>query len=157
MRASLTSFAAIAVSVLLLACGQADERASPETPVAAERIDTLIADLVDAIQAKQPVFVMEHVADDFADDRGLDYFGVRSLVESYAFRDEAIGARLEAVTVTPADDGAQRVAARVAFAFGQRLVEGAALPPGATIYSLDLVFAKRGERWQAVRGSYRRE
>jgi hypothetical protein len=49
------------------------------------------------------------------------------------------------------------VAARVSFALGQRLAEGAELPEGATTYLLDLVFERRGARWPAVRGRYRRE
>ena len=117
----------------------------------------LLPDLVDAIQAKQPVFVMDHVADSFKDDRGLDYFGVRSLVDTFAFHEEEVGARLESVAITPAENGEQRVAARVAFALGQRLAPGAPLPERAVTYAVDLVFARQGARWQAIRGSYRRE
>lgn len=157
MRASLSSIAAIAISVLLLGCGQTDEATPSTSPAALERIERLLPDLVDAIQAKQPVFVMDHVSPSFKDDRGLDYFAVRGLVESYAFRDEPIGARLESVAISPAGESEQRVAARVSFALGQRLEAGAALPPGAVTYSLDLVFARNGERWQATGGSYRRE
>jgi len=157
LRASLASIAAVAISFPLAACGPTDEP-TPVTPTEAEeKIEELAPALVDAIQAKQPVFVMDHVAPEFVDEGGLDYFGVRSLVEAYAFRDEEVGARLESVSIQPAADGAQAVAARVSFALGQRLAEGAALPPSATTYSLDLVFERRGARWQAVRGRYRRE
>ena len=157
MRASLSSIAVFAISLLLVACGPPDDETPPATPAAQERIDLLLPDLVDAIQAKQPVFVMDHVAEAFKDDRGLDYFGVRGLVESYAFRDEEIGARLESVAISPAEHGLQRVAARVSFALGQRLAASAALPPGAVTYSFDLVFERHGALWQAVGGSYRRE
>jgi hypothetical protein len=157
LRASLSPIAAFAISLLLLACGQADEAKPPPSAATESRLDVLLPDLVDAIQAKQPVFVMDHVAEAFKDERGLDYFGVRGLVESYAFRDEEIGARLESAVITPAENGEQRVAARVSFALGQRLTAGAPLPPGAVTYSFDLVFARNGARWQAVGGSYRRE
>ena len=82
---------------------------------------------------------------------------MRALVEGFAFRDDEVGARLESVAITPGENGRQRVAARVSFALGQRLAEGTPLPPGAVTYSLDLVFARDGARWQAVGGSYRRE
>ncbi len=157
MRASHSSIAAFAVLVLLFACDRSGEEQPASAPTAEEQIERVVPDLVDAIQAKQPVFVMDHVAEGFKDDRGLDYFGVRSLVESYAFRDEEVGARLESVEVAPAADGQQRVRARVAFALGQRLAAGAALPPGAVTYSFDLVFAKNGALWQAIGGSYTRE
>ncbi len=157
MSASSSRITAFALSFVLLGCGEADEAAPASAPASAERIDQLLPDLIDAIQAKQPVFVMDHVSTAFKDDRGLDYFGVRSLVETYAFHDDEVGARLESVTISPAENGAQRVAARVSFALGQRLAAGAPLPPGAVTYALDLVFARDGARWQAVGGSYRRE
>ena len=156
MRASSSSIAAFAISSLLVACGPAGEEKPPSAD-APERIEVLLPDLVDAIQAKQPVFVMDHVAESFKEERGLDYFGVRGLVEAFAFRDEETGARLESVTITPAENGAQRVAARVSFALGQRLEADAPLPPGAVTYAFDLVFARNGARWQAIGGSYRRE
>jgi hypothetical protein len=157
LRASPASTAAFALAVFLFGCEQADDREPTPAPVVEERMEILLPGLIDAIQAKQPVFVMDHVSTDFKDDRGLDYFGVRALVESWAFRDDQVGARLESVAITPAEDGKQRVVARVSFAVGQRLVEAAPLPPGAVTYSLDLVFARDGARWQALSGSYRRE
>jgi hypothetical protein len=159
LGASSSSIAAFAISLLLIGCGPGDEVGSKSAPEAEaeERIEVLLPALIDAIQAKQPVFVMDHVSPDFEDERGLDYFGVRSLVENYAFRDDEVGARLESFAITPAESDRQRVAARVSFALGQRLAEGAPLPPGAVTYSLDLVFARDGARWQAVGGSYRRE
>jgi hypothetical protein len=157
LRRSYSSFAAFAVSLLLFACERAGEEQAATAPTTEERMEALLPDLVAAIQAKQPVFVMEHVAEGFKDDRGLDYFGVRSLVESYAFRDEEIGARLESVAIAPAANGEQRVRARVAFALGQRLLADAPLPPGAVIYSFDVVFARSGAHWQASGGSYTRE
>lgn len=157
MRASLASIAALTISLLLAACGPADEAEPKAATAPEERIDLLLPELVDAIQAKQPVFVMDHVAPEFVEAGGLDYFGVRSLVEAYAFRDEEIGARIESVEIKPGEGSEQEVAARISFALGQRLAEGAELPAGATTYSVDLVFERRGARWQAVRGRYRRE
>jgi hypothetical protein len=154
LRASPSSIAAFALALFLLGCGQEEEAPPPEPE---ENIEVLLPGLIDAIQAKQPVFVMDHVSPSFKDDRGLDYFGVRSLVETYAFRDDEVGARLESVSISPAENGQQRVAARVAFALGQRLATGTPLPPAAVTYSFDLVFARDGARWQAVGGSYRRE
>jgi len=156
LRASPSSIAAFALALILLGCGQTEEAQSPEHE-AEEHIEALLPGLIDAIQAKQPVFVMDHVSPAFKDDRGLDYFGVRSLVETYAFRDDEVGARLESVAITPAENGQQRVAARVAFALGRRLATGAPLPPDAVTYSFDLMFARDGARWQAVGGTYRRE
>jgi len=157
LGASPSPIAAFAIALFLLGCGDAAEVEPPPALAAEERIEVLLPGLIDAIQAKQPVFVMDHVATGFVDDRGLDYFGVRSLVETFAFRDDEVGARLESVAITPAENGQQRVAARVSFALGQRLAAGVPLPPGAVTYSLDLVFARDGARWQAVSGSYRRE
>jgi hypothetical protein len=145
----------LALALFLLGCGETDDGAKPGA--AEEQIEVLLPGLIDAIQAKQPVFVMDHVSLEFKDERGLDYYGIRSLVETWAFRDDEVGARLESVAITPAENGRQRVAARVAFAVGQRLAQGAPLPTDAVTYSFDLVFAREGTRWQAVSGSYRRE
>ena len=143
VSASSSPIARFALALLLLGaagCDQIERAVAPaeSEPATYERIDVLLPDLIDAIQAKQPVFVMDHVSTEFKDERGLDYYGVRSLVESFAFRDDEVGARLESVAITPAEDGRQRVAARVSFALGQRLSEGAPLPPGAVTDALDL-------------------
>ncbi len=158
----LAPFAVAFVLSGALGCDQIERAVLPVEPAepaaeTEERIELLVPGLVDAIQAKQPMFVMDHVSPAFKEERGLDYWGVRSLVETYAFRDDEVGARLESVAITPAEDGRQRVAARVSFALGQRLAEGDPLPPGAVTYSLDLLFARDGARWQAVGGSYKRE
>ena len=145
---------------ILLGASACSERetASPQAPaVAAERLEVLVPALVDAIQAKQPIFVMEHVAESFKTDDGLGYFDVRALVDTYAMRDDEVGARLEHVSITEQADGRQRVVADVSFALGQRIATDAPLPPGAVTYALDLIFALDGARWQAVGGSYRRK
>ncbi len=157
MRASLASIAALAISIAVSGCGPSDEEKSSAAQATEERLDQVLRDVVDAIQAKQPAFIMDHVAEEFVDEGGLDYFGVRSLVEAYAFRDEEIGARLESVEITPSGEGEQHVEARVAFTVGQRIPEGAELPADATIYSFEVVFELRATRWLAVRGRYRRE
>ena len=157
MGASLSSLAALVSALLLVACGPAADTEPAAARAPDEQIEVLVTALVDAVQAKQPVFVMDHVAGAFKDERGLDYFGVRSLVESFAFRDEEVGARLESLAISPGENGAQRVSARVSFVLGRRLSAGAPLPPGGVTYALELVFAKNGVRWQATGGSYRRE
>lgn len=150
----------LGVWLALAGCGPSEQgkrSAGGGATAAEEELESVVPALVDAIQAKQPVFVMDHVAEGFKEERGLDYFGVRSLVEAYAFRDEDVGARLESVAITPIDDDERKVEARVAFALGQRIAEGAPLPPGAVTYAFDLVFEKRDSVWRAVAGSYRRE
>ena len=150
---------ALSACLAFAACGPSESKAPAAVAKAAvdEQLEALVPELVDAIQAKQPVFVMDHVGEAFKDERGLDYFGVRSVVESYAFRDEEVGARLESVAITPIEADKQRVVARVAFALGQRIAADKALPPGAVTYAFDLVFEKHDARWRAVAGSYRRE
>jgi len=154
--ASLARAAALAAALLALACEPAQEKPAA-TPAVDETLDVLVPELVDAVQAKQPLFVMDHVAESFSAPRGLDYHGVRALVEGYAFRDEEVGARLESVAITPGENGAQHVAARVAFSLGTRLAPGGPLPPGAVVYALDLVFVRRDGRWLAQSATYRRE
>ncbi len=148
---------ALAATLLALGCDALSEREPDETARVDEELAAVLPELVDAVQAKQPLFVMEHVSYSFRDERGLDYFDVRALVDDFAFRDEVVGARLESISITPAENGAQRVAARVAFALGTRLAPGAPLPSGAVVYRLDLLFAKQDGRWQAQSGSYARE
>jgi hypothetical protein len=146
-----------AALVALAGCDRSEsERGAPPPPAPDEDLTLLIPSLVDAIQAKQPVFVMDHVSETFKEDGGLDYFDVRALVERFAFRDETVGARLESSEVTPDGDSKRRVSAKVAFALGQRLAKGDSLPEGAVVYALDVVFAKNGPRWQAVGGRYKR-
>jgi hypothetical protein len=149
---------ALAVALCVAALCACDGSGSERQPIPPpdEDLAQLIPSLVDSVQAKQPLFVMDHVAETFKEERGLDYFGVRALVETFALRDEPVGARLESSEVTPIDDATKRVSARVAFAPGRRLEPGESLPDGAVVYALDVVFAKNGPRWQAVRGSYAR-
>ncbi|HTO54002.1 MAG TPA: hypothetical protein VMR50_11495 [Myxococcota bacterium] len=143
-----------------LALGACDSRehgevAAPPAQVD-ENLETLVPSLVDAVQAKQVAFVMDHVAPAFKEERGLDYYDVRALLEKYALGEEPIGARLESVELTPLGDARQRVSARVAFARGQRLAVGAPLPEGGVVYALEVDFARNGARWQAVTGRYAR-
>jgi hypothetical protein len=155
MRGSYGSVAALGAACLLLACDAGTARAPAPPPE--EDLASVVPDLVDAVQAKQPIFIMDHVATSFREERGLDYFDVRAIVEGFALRDEEVGARLESVAITPAEGESQRVAARVAFALGQRLAADGPLPPGAVIYALDLLFAKEDGRWRAQSGRYKRE
>jgi hypothetical protein len=149
------------IAILLLlapsACLEREEQPAAPAQASAEQLEELVPALVDAVQAKLPGFVLDHVAQGFKSDDGLDYFGVRAIVDEYAFRDDEVGARLESLTIAKQDDGRQRVHARVAFTPGQRLAVGAPLPPGGVTYAFDLVFALDGLRWQAISGSYRRE
>lgn len=151
----------LAVFLALAACepSSQDDGSPPPatTPAADEKLDILIPSLVDAIQAKQPEFVMTHVATDFKEDRGLDYYGVRALVEKFALGDDPVGARLESVEVTPEADVRQRARTRVAFAAGKRLAPGESLPEGSVVYGIEVLFEKREGRWQAVGGRYARE
>ncbi|HXZ85172.1 MAG TPA: hypothetical protein VEI82_06755, partial [Myxococcota bacterium] len=141
------------------ACDSGERGSGPATappPQAEENLAELVPSLVDALQAKQPAFVLDHVSHAFKEDGGLDYYDVRALVEKYTLGEEPVGARLEQVDVTPESDARQRVAARVSFALGQRLAAGEPLPEGGVVYALEVVFAKDGPRWQAVGGRYRR-
>jgi hypothetical protein len=151
---------ALTAAALFAACDSGGDSATsagaPAAPAVEEKLETLIPSLVDAIQAKQPVFVMDHVATSFKEAGGLDYYDVRSLVEKYALVDQPIGARLEGASLTPESDGRLRVDARVAFAYGHRLAAGEPLPEGGVVYAFEIVFAKNGPRWQAVGGSYKR-
>jgi hypothetical protein len=149
-----------ALSLALAACGPEEREKSAAPPaqsVPDEKLEILIPSLVDAIQAKQPKFVMDHVAQAFKEDGGLDYFDVRALVEKFAYVEDVVGARLESIQVTPESDGRQRVMTRVAFALGQRLGPGDSLPENGVIYAIEVVFAKNEGRWQAVGGRYKRE
>lgn len=151
---------ACALWLAAAACGPSggeSPRAKESKAAVDESLDVLIPSLVDAIQAKQPKFVMDHVAAAFKEDGGLDYYDVRALVEKFALVDDVVGARLESVTVTPGSDGRQRVTARVAFALGQRLATGDSLPENGVVYGLEIEFAKSEGRWQAVGGRYKRE
>ncbi|MGH9887679.1 MAG: hypothetical protein ACREBE_19265 [bacterium] len=145
-------------SVVFSSCGAGEQSALPAAaPAVDEQLEVVVPAIVDALQSKQAEFVMSHVGSSFAEERGLDYFDVRSLVESYTLRDESLGARLESVALTPLSADTQRVEARVTFTRGQQLAEGVAPPAGAVTYAFDLVFAKRAGVWQARSGSYRRE
>jgi len=142
----------------LSACERSEgERPAPAAPAVDEDLGRLVPSLVDSIQAKQSTFVMDHVSSKFKEDGGLDYYDVRSLVETAALRSETVGARLESSQVTAEADGRQRVAARVSFALGQRLAAGEPLPEGGVVYAIEVVFAKNGPKWEAVGGRYRRE
>jgi hypothetical protein len=148
----------LAALFALAACERSEgDRAAPAAPARDEDLGLLVPSLVDSIQAKQSTFVLDHVSPKFKEDGGLDYYDVRSLVETAALRSEAVGARLESSQVTAEPDGRQRVSARVSFALGQRLAPGDPLPEGGMVYAIEVVFAKNGAKWEAVGGRYRRE
>jgi hypothetical protein len=160
---ALAAVLALACAAALGACDARDRAAAPgTTPAAAtppeqeESLDALVPSLVDAVQAKQGSFVLEHVARSFKEDGGLDYYDVRALLEKYTLGEGPVGARLEKLELTPDGDGRQRAATLVAFASGQRLAAGAPLPEGGVVYAVEIVFAKEGKRWQAVGGRYKR-
>jgi len=138
--------------------GETSQRAeAPAAPERDEDLATLVASLVDSIQAKQSSYVLDHVSAQFKEDGGLDYYDVRALVEKYALAPGAVGARLESSALTPEAEGRQRAVTQVAFASGQRLAKGEPLPAGAVVYRIEVVFAKIGAKWQAVGGRYKRE
>jgi len=136
--------------------------AGAEAPSAASAEDEVLADvvpeLVDALGRRDTRYVMDHVATGFKEERGLDYYDVRALVETAAFSEQPLGTRLDDLELTPIGDGGRQIAkARISFARGQRLVRGEPLPDGAVTYDVEAVFAKDGPRWVALTGTYRRE
>lgn len=141
----------------LAACERTQDEQPARAPVREEELSVLVPSLVDAIPSKQVAFVMEHVSPKFKEEGGLDYYDVRALVEKAALREDVVGARLESSSLGEEPEGRQRVSARVAFAPGQRLGPGDALPAGGVVYAIELVFEKSGAKWQAVGGRYRRE
>ena len=123
-----------------------------------EVLAELIPQLVDALGRRDTRFVMEHVSTGFKEERGLDYYDVRALVETAVFSDPPLGVRLDRLELTPLGDGSRQIAsANLAFARGQRLLRGAPLPEGAVSYTVEVVFAKAGARWVALTGAYKRE
>jgi hypothetical protein len=123
-----------------------------------ETLADVVRELVDALGRRDTRFVMEHVATGFKEERGLDYYDVRALVETAAFSDQPLGARLEDLELTPIGDGGRQIArARISFARGHRLAAGEPLPEGAVSYAVEAVFAKDAGRWVALTGTYRRE
>ncbi len=152
---------ACALALAVAACGEPERETqtpdAPSQPQPEESLERLLPSLVDAVQAKQSQFVMEHIATDFKEDGGLDYHDVRALVEKYALADDVVGARLEKVEVTPGGEGRAHVVSHVAFALGQRLAKGESLPEGSVVYAIEIAFEKREGRWLAVGGRYKRE
>ena len=134
--------------------------ASGESASAAtdEVLADLVPDLVAALGRRDTRFVMDHVATGFKEERGLDYYDVRALVETAVLSEPPLGVRLDKLELTPLGDGSRQIATgSLAFARGQRLLRGAPLPEGAVSYAVEVVFAKQGPRWLALTGTYRRE
>jgi hypothetical protein len=156
---------ALAVALIAREVRRAHPEAQPagaETQSAAPMEDEVLAnvvpELVDALGRRDTRYVMDHVATGFKEERGLDYYDVRALVETAAFSEQPLGARLEDLELTPIGDGGRQIAkARISFARGRRLVRGEPLPEGAVTYAVEAVFAKDGPRWVALTGTYRRE
>ena len=98
---------------------------------------------------------MDHVSTSFKEERGLDYYDVRALVEMAAFSQPPIAVRLDELQLTPVGDARALAAATLSFARGQPLAPGP-LPVGAVTYAVEAVFAKDGARWVALTGTYRR-
>src|SRR5262249_12744278 len=125
---------------------------------AEESLADLVPELIDALGRRDTRFVMEHVSTSFKEERGLDYYDVRALVETAVLSDPPLGVRLEHLELTPLGDGSRQIASgTLAFARGQRLLRGTALPQDAVSYLVDVVFAKPDQRWVALTGTYRRE
>ena len=156
---------ALAVALIAREVRRAHPDAAPagtETQATAAAEDEVLADvvpeLVDALGRRDTRFVMDHVATGFKEERGLDYYDVRALVETAAFGEQPLGTLLEDLELTPIGDGGRQIArARISFARGHRLLRGEPLPDGAVTYAVEAVFAKDGPRWVALTGTYRRE
>ena len=122
-----------------------------------EDLAELLSALVAALGRGETSFVMDHVSTAFKEERGLDYYDVRALVEMAAFSEPPLSVRLDELKLTPVGDARAIANATLSFARGQHLAPGAPLPEGAVTYAVDAVFAKDGQRWVALTGSYRRE
>ena len=113
--------------------------------------------MVAAVEQGQPEQILRHVSVEFESEDGLQYPDVDALVMTFLLRDESRGARLEDLSIDQESERLAHVRARVHFASGTSLRDRAqALPPGAVSYSLDLVFRRLVDRWQAISGRYER-
>ena len=121
-----------------------------------EALSDLLPALVAALGRGETSFVMDHVSTSFKEERGLDYYDVRALVEMAAFSEPPLGVRLDELQLTPVGDARAIANATLSFARGQPLAAGAPLPDGAVTYAVEAVFAKDGPRWVALTGTYRR-
>lgn len=165
LRRSLVWLAvALAVALIAREVRRAHPNALPASaatqtaPEQDEALADVVPELVDALGRRDTRFVMEHVATGFKEERGLDYYDVRALVETAAFGEQPLGVRLEDLELTPIGDGGRQIArARISFARGHRLAAGDPLPEGAVSYAVEAVFAKDAGRWVALTGTYRRE
>ncbi len=121
-----------------------------------EALSDLVPALVAALGRGETSFVMDHVSTSFKEERGLDYYDVRALVEMAAFAEPPVAVRMDELQLTPVGDARAIAAATLSFARGQPLAAGAPLPDGAVSYAVEAVFAKDGPRWVALTGTYRR-
>ena len=130
--------------------------ATSAAPSQDEALAELLPALVAALGRGETSFVMDHVSTSFKEERGLDYYDVRALVEMAAFAKPPIAVRLDELQLTPVGDARAIAAATLSFARGQALGPGAPLPADAVTYMVEAVFAKDGARWVALTGTYRR-
>jgi hypothetical protein len=142
--------------ILALACGAREE--SPDTD-----LEKVVDELIAALERKKVEQVMDRVAyrfrsDEMPEQPSLDYGAVRSVVQEFLLRDEALGVRAESLRVDPPEpDGSRRVRAEIWFATGVSLRdESAPLPLGAIRYAFDVRFELVKGRWRAVGGSFER-
>ncbi len=121
-----------------------------------EALAELVPALVAALGRGETSFVMDHVSTSFKEERGLDYYDVRALVEMAALSAPPVAVRLDELQLTPVGDARAIASATLSFARGQPLAQDAPLPAGAVTYAVEAVFAKDGARWVALTGTYRR-
>ena len=132
-------------------------RAAEDAPsAAAESVEDVVEVVIEAVEAGRPGHVVEYIAYEFESVDGLTYPDAVAAVETLLLKHEEISAELIELEVEEgADPRRKRVSATLAFAPEARRADGS-LPEAALRYRFDLEFARRGERWQAVSGSYSR-
>lgn len=154
----LRPFCRALLSALALLSSACTEPADPETA-----LRRVVAELIDAVERKDPDTVLERLSVGFRSEpterqQALDYPAAQSIVLEFLLREHSVGARAVGVAVEPgADSGHRRVRAEVWFARDVSLRDPAVpLPPGAVRYAFDLTFTQEAGVWKAIGGSFDR-
>ncbi len=130
--------AVVVVALLLLLASCA--RTGPE-----EALRARVASLVEAIGAREPAAVQQHLAGDFIGNAGLDRDGARRLMVGFALRHRDIG-----VTLGPLEVGLAGEQATVQATAVLRGGSGSGLPERAQVYEVESGWRLEDGDWMLV-------
>jgi hypothetical protein len=144
-RSPLSSWAQ-SFAALLLICGLAACARAP----AEQRLREALAGLQAAVEAREVSPAMEHVAEDFVGNEGLDREGARNLLRLMVLRHQSLG-----LSLGPYEIELHGERATVRFTAVATGGSGALIPESARVWNVETGWREDGGEWRLISAQWR--